>query len=167
MISLRITQTKDFMQKLLSSETFDVFLLEAADINTYNSFSIDGHMQKDFFAGDDMAVSSLKYDFSLWKELRPLCFQLIKGKHTPLSFKFVLHLIPEYVENILSTGQTALLPEQIRAFVLTIRYDGSVVTLITGTCYEIFSMDKEPERLWDRFVRTFLEKKEIAYEEGG
>lgn len=167
MISLRITQTKDFMQKLLSSDAFDCFLLEEAAIHTYNAFSIDGHINRDFFSDDDSGLPAFQYGFSLWKDMRPLCFQLIKGKRTPLSFKFVLHLMPEYAKRILEKSDAAFPAEQLKAYVLTIRFDGSLVTLITGTCYQTFCMDKEPERLWEQSVRSFLSKKEIAYEEGG
>ncbi len=167
MISLRITQTKDFMQKLLSSDAFDLFLLEEAFISTYNTFSIDGHLQKDFYGKEESDIPALQYGFSLWKDMKSICYQLIKGKYTPLNFKFVLHLMPEYVKGILEKGNSPLLPEQIKAYVLNIRYDGTAVTIITGTCYETFCLDKEPEQLWDQAVRTFLSRKEIAYEEGG
>ena len=81
MISLQITQTKDFMQKLLSSDVFDVFLFEEACINTYNTFSIDGHIQKEFYSTEELTHTALQYDFSTWKDMRPLCFQQMKGKH--------------------------------------------------------------------------------------
>lgn len=163
MISLRITHIKDFMQKLLSSDAFDLFLLEEATVHTYNAFTIDGHILKDFFSQEDIP----QYGLSLWKDMRPLCFQLIKGKRTPLSFKFVLHLMPEYANKILEKGDSAFSAEQLQAYVLTVRYDGSAVSLITGTCYKSFHPDKEPERLWEQAVRLFLAKKEIEYEEGG
>lgn len=159
MISLRITHTKDFMQKLLSSEAFDSFLLEEATIQTYNTFSIDGHIQKEFYAGEETEIPALDYGFSLWKDMKAVCFQFIKGKRTPLSFRFVLRLMPQYAEKIVNSQDTSLL--------LNIRYDGSAVTLITGTSYRTFQLTKEPEQLWDKTVRTFLTKKEIAYEEGG
>ena len=159
MISLRITKTKDFMQKLLSSDAFDSFLLEEATILTYNTFSIDGHIQKDFYAGEDAEIPALGYGFSLWKDMKSVCFQIIKGKHTPLSFRIVLRLMPQYAEKVLNSQGTSLL--------LNIRYDGSTVTLITGTSCQTFQLTKEPEQLWDKTIRSFLAKKEIAYEEGG
>ena len=80
MIALKITNIKQFMGKLLGSETFDSFLLEEASISTYNTFFIDGHQNKDFYTTEEWNDQDIRpYDFSMWKTLRPLCFDLIKG----------------------------------------------------------------------------------------
>ena len=42
------------MGRLLGTEAFDAFLLAEASITTYNTFIIDGHMEKAFFTGDVM-----------------------------------------------------------------------------------------------------------------
>ena len=101
----------------------------------------------------------------MWKTLRPLCFDLIKGTHTPTAFRFVLHLIPRHVESVLKSGETSIEARQVKAFVLNIKYDGTDLTIVTGTSYHTFLMDKTPDNLWDQTVRQFLSKKEIAYEE--
>lgn len=166
MIAWKITNVKQFMGKLLASDTFDLFLLEEASITTYNTFSIDGHQNKDFYTAEEWEDKEIRpYDFSLWKTIRPICFDLIKGTHTPTSFRFVLHLLPEHVASILQKGNTAVTADQIRAFVLNIKYDGSVLTLVTGTAFHSFVMDKTPDQLWDVAIRQFLSKKEISYEE--
>ena len=48
---------------------------------------------------------------------------------------------------------------------LNIRYDGTGLTLVTGTSYNTFLMDKTPDALWDRAVRQFLTKRQLDYEE--
>ena len=166
MIALKITNIKQFMGKLLGSEDFDSFLLEEASISTYNTFFIDGHQNKEFYTTEEWEDETIRpYDFSAWKTIRPICFDLIKGTHTPTAFRFVLHLIPKYTEEILQDGDTAVTLQQIRAFVLNIKYDGTDLTLVTGTAFHTFLMDKTPDILWDRAVKQFLAKKEIAYEE--
>lgn len=166
MIALQITNIKQFMGKLLAGEDFDSFLLEEASISTYNTFMIDGHQNRDFYTTEEWEDKELRpYEFSLWKKLRPICFELIKGKHTPTAFRFVLHLIPDYVPSILQKGDTAVTPEQIRAFVLNIKYDGASLMLVTGTSFHTFLMDKTPDALWDNAVRQFLSKREISFEE--
>lgn len=166
MIALKITNVKQFMGKLLASDTFDLFLLEEASITTYNTFSIDGHQNKDFYTAEEWEDKEIRpYDFSLWKTIRPICFDLIKGTHTPTSFRFVLHLLPEHVASILQKGNTAVTADQVKAFVLNIKYDGSTLTLVTGTAFHSFLMDKTPDQLWDVAIRQFLSKKEIGYEE--
>lgn len=166
MIAIKITNVKQFMGKLLGGEDFDSFLLEEASISTYNTFRIDGHQNRDFYSSEEWEDKELRpYDFTTWKTIRPICFDLIKGTRTPSSFQFVLHLIPEYVASILKRGDTSVTAPQVKAFVLNIRYDGTVLTLVTGTSYNTFLMDKTPDALWDQTIRQFLVKREIAFEE--
>ena len=49
MIALHILDVKQFMSKLLLNDTFDHFLLSEAVITTYNTFHIDGRLQKDYY----------------------------------------------------------------------------------------------------------------------
>ena len=166
MIALKINNIKQFMGKLLGSENFDSFLLEEASVSTYNTFYIDGHQNREFYTAEEWEDETVRpYDFSTWKTIRPICFDLIKGTHTPTAFRFVLHLMPKYTQSILRGGETAVTPQQVKAFVLNIKYDGTDLTLVTGTAFHTFLPDKTPDVLWDRAVRQFLAKKEIAYEE--
>ncbi len=164
MLALQITSTKNFMNQLLSGETFDIFLLEEAVISTANTYTIDGHINQDFFLPKERNLEALPYEFQPWKELKGICFNLIKGKHTPLYFKLVFHLMPEHVVKILNQGHSSFDPGMIRAMVLSIKYDGNKATLTTGTAYQTFIMDKEPEQLWDKALTSYLSSKEIAFE---
>ena len=113
MIALKITNVKQFMGKLLGSEDFDSFLMEEASISTYNTFRIDGRQNRDFYSSEEWEDKELRpYDFTPWKTIRPICFDLIKGTRTPSSFQFVLHLIPEYTASILKKGDTSVTPMQ-------------------------------------------------------
>ncbi len=166
MISLKIKNVKQFMQKFLAGEDFDSFLLEEASISTYNTFLIDGHQNRAFYSTEEWEDRETRpYDLSTWKALRPICFDLIKGRRTPASFRFVLHLIPDYNASILQKEECAVTPEQVKAFVLNIKYDGAGLTLVTGTAFHTFLMDKTPDTLWDQAVKRFLEKRQIDYEE--
>lgn len=165
MLALQITSMKQFMNSLLAQDTFDLFLLEEATVVGACTYQIDGSTHKEFY-GDDAPGSypTGDYDFVTWKSMRTLIFDLIKGKHTPLSFKLVLHLMPEHVASILSAGGCVVTPDQVKAFVLTIRYDGTKTMLTTGTAFHTFIMDKEPDILWDNALLKYLNKKEIACE---
>lgn len=166
MIALKITNVKQFMGRLLGGEDFDSFLLEEATISTCNTFRIDGHQNRDFYTREEWEDRELRpYDLTKWKTIRPVCFDLIKGRRTPASFQFVLHLIPEYVPSILKKGDTGVTPAQVKGFVLNIRYDGTGLTVVTGTSYNTFLMDKTPDILWDQAVRQFLANRAVAYEE--
>lgn len=166
MKAYRIKDVKNFMGKLLGSESFDSFLLAEGTITTYNTFVIDGHMVKEFFVGDMNDDNKLPpYEFSEWKAMRSLCFDLIKGKRTPVNFKLVLHLKPEIISQILEKGDSAVSASDIKAFVLNIKYDGSVLTCITATAFHSFLPDKTPDRQWDEYVTLFLASKAVDFEE--
>ena len=166
MKAYRIKDVKNFMGKLLGSESFDSFLLAEGTITTYNTFVIDGHMVKEFFVGDVNDDNKLPpYEFSEWKAMRSLCFDLIKGKRTPVNFKLVLHLKPEIISQILEKGDSAVSASDVKAFVLNIKYDGSVLTCITATAFHSFLLDKTPDRQWDEYITLFLTSKGIDFEE--
>lgn len=165
MLALQITSMKQFMNSLLAQDTFDLFLLEEATVVGACTYQIDGNTRKEFYGDEEpSSYPTGNYDFVTWKSMRGLVFDLIKGKHTPLSFKFVLHLMPEHVASILSSGGSSVSPDQVKAFVLTIRYDGTKTLLTTGTAFHTFLMDKEPDVLWDNALLKYLNKKEIACE---
>ena len=166
MIALKITNVKQFMGKLLASEAFDSFLLEEASISTYNTFIIDGHQNRDFYTSEEWEDKEIRpFDFTTWKQIRPICYSLIKGTKTPSAFKFILHLVPDYLTSIIKDQDTTVTPQQIKALVLTVKYDGTTLTLITGTAFHTFIMDKSVDVLWDNAVKEFLDKREINYEE--
>lgn len=159
MIALEIISMKNFMSHLLSGDTFDIFLLEEATISTANTYSIDGHVNVDFYPPEERGRDYIPYDFRPWSELKGLCFDLIKGKHTPLFFKFVLQLKPEHLPKVLNAE-----PGQVKALVLNIRYDGNKALLTTGTSYHTFVMSKEADLAWDNALCKYLSEKGIGYE---
>lgn len=166
MLALQISSLKTFMSAMLTGELFDSFLLEEASIATAATYTINGRVNRDFFPPDEREDTELHpYEFALWKDMKNICFDLIKGKQTPLRFNFVLQLIPSYTASILEKGGSPVSPDFIKAFVLNIRFDGEKVLLYTGIAYTTFLTDKEPERLWDAAIKQFLYKKGIACEE--
>ena len=54
MLALKITDIRDFTNKLFIGEVFDKFCLSEAVITTFNTFTIDGRLQKDFFDTDSL-----------------------------------------------------------------------------------------------------------------
>lgn len=165
MLALKLSSMKSFMNHLLVADTFDNFLLVEAVISTSNTYQIDGHINKDFYSAEDLSQIALPpYDFALWKDMKGLCYNLIKGKRTPLFFKFVLHLRPDAANKLLAAGGCSLPSEQIKALVLTIKYDGSQAVLTTASAYHTFIMSKEPDVIWDKALQQFLTRHEINYE---
>lgn len=171
MLALEITSMKNFMQQLLAADTFDIFLLEEATISAANTFTIDGHINQEFFYTDGEASTApadtlgTPYEFRPWSEIRGLCFDLIKGRRTPLFFRFVLHLKPEKATALLESRGCDVDPSQVKALVLNIRYDGSKAVLTTGTAFHTFLLSKEPDTIWDKALEKYLAGKGIGFEE--
>lgn len=147
------------MKHLLLMETFDHFLFIEGEITTFNKFSIDGYLQKDFFEKEETHL-----EFAFWKQVREFCFSLIKGKRTPLNFKFIFSLSPENIARLIQQNQLDFQPEEIQGLYLNIRFDGSELQCITGTSFKTFSMDKSLEQAWDKMVQRFFTQKEIEFE---
>lgn len=155
------------MSKLLISDMFDKFLLSEAVISTYNTFTIDGHINKDFYTSEELEESdfqSLRY-ISCWETLKPICFDLIKGKKTPVSFKFVFLLAPSNIKKILEKENIALSVDDINALALNIKYDNGIVTCTSGTSIRVFSLDKSLENAWDDMIKKFFISGDISFDE--
>ena len=163
MTAFQILEMKHFMAKLLTEDCFDSFLLEKASVSCAVSYELDGRGNPEFYQDDETPDASCP--FLPWKSIRPVLFQMIRGKHTPLSFKFVLHLMPQYVPGVMKGADPSLKPEQVQALVLTIKYDGSAIRLTTGTAFSSFVPDKTLDAQWDKTMRQFLSRKEIACRE--
>lgn len=159
MISLHLINVKDFMSHLLLTETFDNFYFIEGEIVTFNTFTIDGFIQKDFYDTDEGLT-----EYSCWKALRDYCFSLIRGKRTPLSFRFVFSLSRENIDRTVRQSAPALNPEDVKGLYLNIRYSGSRLSCVTGTSFKTFTLDKSLEIAWDDMVKKFLKQKEIEFE---
>lgn len=165
MTAYKITELKKFMGKLLATDCFDTFLLKEAVITTYNTFTIDGHLEKGFFPTEEWEDPSIRpYELSCWSDIRPICFSLIRGKKTPTGMKFVLHVKPDIREKLIAGSEVNIPAGYVKDFVLTIRYDGLTMTCITGVSFSGFLPDKTPEKLWDEAFGRFLVKREISFE---
>ena len=160
MIALALPQVKECMAKLLLSETFDPFYFIEGEIVTFNTFTLDGYLKKDFFEQEEAP----EREYALWKDVREFCFSLIKGKRTPLSFKFVLGLSDSNIEKLLLQQGLDFKPQDVQGLYINLKYDGQKLQCITGTAMNLFTMDKSLEQAWDIMVQKFFAQKEIKYE---
>ena len=160
MISVKTTNNKAFMKSLLTTELFDNYCVEEIAIDTFNSFYIDGHIHKEFYNDDEMSDQSGIADFSRWADLRPICLDLIKGKRTPLKFKFVFHLDEKETANIIEKAGADLSASDIK-LAINIRFVGGELVITTGTAFNVFTLDKSIEKAWDNYFPSFLESNDI------
>jgi hypothetical protein len=147
------------MAHLLLKETFDAFSFIEGEITTFNTFSIDGYLQKEFF---DEAPER---NYSYWKEVREFCWNIIRGKRTPLHFKIVLSLDAAAFAQFLNERQiTVCTPEEIQGLYLNFRYHENVLQCVTGISMKSFTMDKTLEHEWDAYVTEFFKTHGIEAE---
>ena len=141
----QIEEVKPFMAQLLLQETFDKFCVSVAEIRTIVPITIKGTMSHDWLSPED-AEKYKELEYIPWKLLRPVVFELIKGKQTPdfLKIQFVY-----YSEN----GDCGGLRVQFEA--------GTLTCLSTYTPAE-FSLDRNAETFWDENCQAFLKKHEIV-----
>ena len=164
MIALSIIDVKDFMNKLLIGEVFDRFFLVEASVTTFNTFTIDGRLQQDFFDTDTVAMhKSNSIEYSLWRDVKPYCFSVIRGRRTPLNFRIVLQLSHKQTQQILNPSFSDGSVPDCR-FCLNLQYRNDSLLCTTGVSYTSFCLDKRPEHLWDEIIRKFLSGQHIAFQ---
>lgn len=164
MIALSIIDVKDFMNKFLIGEVFDRFFLVEASVTTFNTFTIDGRLQQDFFDTDTAAMhKSNSIEYSLWRDVKPYCFSVIRGRRTPLNFRIILQLSPKQTQQILNPSFPDGSVPDCR-FCLNLQYRNDSLLCTTGVSYTSFCLDKRPEHLWDEMIRKFLSGQHIAFQ---
>lgn len=165
MIVLKLADTKDFMNKLLRSEVFDHFLLQESVITGSVSYTINGQITKDFFSKEELEELHLEgCRFLPFSMLRTNCFDLIKGKKTPSSFRFIFLLSPENMKKTIASVGSSYTPSDVTGMYMNLKYQNRQLTLTTGISYSIFSTDKTLDAEWDKMVMKFLKQHEIPFE---
>lgn len=166
MIALELTNIKDFMNKLLRSETFDHFHLQEAIITSGVTYTINGQITKGFYSDEEIEELQLEgCRFLPFSMLKTNCFDLIKGKKTPSAFRFVFLLSPKNMEKTIASVGSSYNPSDVTGMYINLKYQNQLLSLTTGIAYNIFSTDKTLESEWDKMVVKFLKQHEIAFEE--
>ena len=160
--ALQLTQLKEFMSHLLTQETFDAFCLCEGSITTFTEFEITGAYYPDYY---ELEQDLYPPDYLTWKQVRPLVFQIVKGKHTPRQFKLVFRLADYNVEKfLLQSNISTVKASDLAGLYLNLYYNGKTLTCTTGSSFRIFSLDRSVDQAWDQMVQKFLKQKSIAFE---
>lgn len=169
----KITNVKQFMNKLLIENAFDSFLVSEVIIKTFNSFVLDGHINEGFYTDEEIhelndAATSENRVFSpklsRWSALKPVALSLMKGKKTPLFFKISFYLADENIAKLLSSSDTTITTSDIDGLSLIAKYSDDELLITTSTTLKIFTMDKSLDKIWDDMVIRFLTSHGIDYE---
>ena len=150
--------TKKCMSSLLLKEAFDHFFFIEGEITTFGKFTMDGYMQKEFFEEPP------QQDYAFWKDFRGYCFSIIKGKRTPLNFRFIFSLSDMDIQSFLTEQKLDFAPEDVQGLFLNFRFDGTRLTCTTGVSVSKFTLDKSLEHAWDKWVQAFFAGLEIPFE---
>ena len=95
MIAVQIADIGSFMTKFLRSEIFDPFEFMEGTLQTRITYDFDGHILSDSYSEDELREEGLfGHTYLPFSMQRPVLFDLIKGKKTPVFFKFTLFLSP-------------------------------------------------------------------------
>ena len=164
MILCSINDKKDFMNKMLTGDCFHSFLLKEASISGFVPLSIDGRINAAFFSTEDAdSARFLEEEYACWSDIRPICFDFIKGKRTPTRFQFILYLKSGVLQQLLTKEQLTKDSAMIQNLVLNIKYEQGKITLTSAVDYSGFTLDKQAEHLWDQTIMKFLTGKQISY----
>lgn len=165
MKSFLLKEQKQFMNQLLKSELFDHFLLAEASVHGAVSYHVDGHINRDFFDADEFSeLSAYGGEYLPFSHVRPVCFELIRGKHTPVSFKFVFLLAPAGMEKTIASADCGLSAQDVGGMFFNLSFREGAMTLTTGISYRTFTPDHTLDAVWDALAARFLAKNQIAFE---
>ena len=154
MLLINIKDIKNYTTRLFVEDVYDDYLFVEGTVTTFSTFSISGRTNMDYYSEDEKKNVE---KYARWGQLRPIFFDIIKGKKLPLDFKLVFMAAPSLTSDI---GADPLCD----SFFANIKYNGSTISITTGTSSNVFSLDKTSQNLWDKYVCNFLTKSSIDYE---
>lgn len=163
MIALKINDVRRLMAHLLTKPTFDRYLLSEGQVTTFCTFLIEGNWQRSFMDPDETDPAA-DLAFTPWENVRPYCLSLIKGRRTPLSFKFVFIFPREDLPNFLSENEITMPADNVFGLYLNLSFRDGMLLATTGTSLRTFTLNKSLDNAWDAYILSFLEAQGIAAE---
>lgn len=93
MTVIKILDIKDFTSKLFLGNVFDPFPLVDAHFVTGCIYSIDGHLQSEYFDTDEnRRFTDENRQFVLWNDMKAYARSIIKGKRLPVQFRLLFKI---------------------------------------------------------------------------
>ncbi|MCU6763209.1 Uncharacterised protein [uncultured Roseburia sp.] len=165
MTAFEISDIKHFMNQLLLTSLFDHFLFTEGTISTGVTYTIDGHINDSFYSEADLKELKLQdLDYLPFGQLRSTCFSIIKGKNTPVSFRFVLMLSPENMRHTIERSGSGFTAADVSGMFINLTYKNQKLICTTGISYKLFSTDKTLDYEWDLMVEKFFHQHQIPIE---
>ena len=156
MLAIQITDISSFMKILLCTEAFDAFTFLEGQLQTAITFSFDGTIVKDYYTSEELENEPALQEKTIsYAGIRPILFDLIKGKKTPHYFKLILAL---------KQLDSDTMHPAVSGYQLNLTYRNQILTITTGVAYHTFSLDKTPEQEWDSYMKNFLQAANVSFE---
>ena len=159
MKTFKLTDVRKFMNLFLNGTVFDDFQMVEAVIKKYTTVSIDGHTNEEFYKNDETHTPSSE-EYASWRELRPLCMDLIKGRNTPLYMKFILQKDPSSLSEASQAGYAA----QAKALILNLTFSEQSLKLTTAINFTGFYPDSPLPEKWDEFAEGLLKRNDLKFD---
>lgn len=155
-----IENVKKFTGALFAGSVFDSFCVTEASFSTLINITIDGHVNEDFgkTTKQDGMQMERQENIVRWQQIRPLCYEAIKGDKEPLRFKIVFMTPPDKAEGFAAKHGLQLKASDIAGLFMNVRFEGGKLFCVSGTSLKTFSLDKSLENAWDESVENFLKK---------
>ncbi len=151
MLGQKVIDVKQCMKLMLSTEAFDAWELSEAKIIHHVSYVVDGHLEEG---------GCVPY-----QQVRPICFDMIKGKVTPKQFRFTFLLPKDRYADFLNHADLAEDEMSIASLSVNLVFTEGELFLTTGVARVGFTLDKSVERAWDAYVLWMFHRLEIATED--
>lgn len=168
MRAFRAEDLRSFTQALFTKDSFDDFLLREAEFRTFCVFSVNGKSERDWYTEEELEEERIE-EYTAWRKLRPLCFQLIRGKKIPGAFHITFRLSPAGAEGFLrelrqGEDRAAVAPDadRIGAFFLNLRFEAGALRCVSAAALNSFPPDRVTEDAWDNWVQAFFQENGIA-----
>ncbi|MDE6761891.1 MAG: hypothetical protein K2J90_14625 [Lachnospiraceae bacterium] len=163
MQAVEILDIKNFMQLLFQTNILDSYEFVSAELSTDISYSLNGHIHKEFFNEEETnSIGLTDYDYLPWHLAKEKLFLLIKGKKTPLQLKIVLKACKSQTQDFLSKTNSSLNSNDIDGIFLNIIFQENKLNVICGISYKIFTMDKQLESEFSNSITTLFKSNDIA-----
>lgn len=160
MKAYKILNVKEVMAHILMKDTFDEFLVSEVKILGKANLFLTGKPAEGFFPEEALDESG----YVAYKELRSICFDMIKGEKTPDSFTFMFLLKRSEVENLIEDCDSTLQPQDVESLSVLVRFKDGELSFTTGSALRIFTMDKSLNMAWDQWLERFMDKCGILWD---
>lgn len=155
MITLSLSNVKDFMNRLLLQPTFDDWSFQGAEIIALTQYSISGTLNLRYLTEEERAArknaGELKYS-----EIRPILAGIVKGGRTPTLMKLVLVCPEALLDGHVSAGA--------ESYLMTVHFQDGALKLTGGISMRTFSMDRTDSQFWDAHFPKVLSRFHILYD---